>query len=236
MPEKTDQNFPLQPSTGSGITVLSTKKLLTNQRELLLNRGIGLVEKDFISIVPLPFEINKIPSNLIFTSRNAVEPILKHPQKKELQQKKTFCVGEKTASFLRKHGFSICRSANYGSDLASEIIKDFKEEEFLFFCGKKRHDELPQRLKESGVSLTEIEVYDTRPAPKKIDRIFDGVLFFSPSAIKSFCKENDLSQTVAFCIGTTTAGEAEKHSANIVTASTPSIENVIVQVVKYFKL
>ncbi|NJW55672.1 uroporphyrinogen-III synthase, partial [Salinimicrobium oceani] len=92
------------------------------------------------------------------------------------------------------------------------------------------------RLKGAEVKLTEIEVYDTQPVSNKIDRNFDGVLFFSPSAVKSYCSENDLAESVAFCIGKTTAAEARNYTSNIIIASTPSIENVIVQVVKYFKL
>ena len=218
------------------ISVLSTKKLKPGQRELLLNRGIGLVEMDFISIVPLPFEIHDISENIIFTSKNSVKAILEHPRKKELKEKKIFCVGEKTSSFLKENGFKVSKMANYGANLASEIISNHSNEEFLFFCGKKRHDVLPEALKDAGVKLSQIEVYDTVPGPKKIDRIFDGVLFFSPSAVRSYCSENDLEGSVAFCIGTTTSAEAEKYTDKIVLASTPSIENVIVQVVKYFKM
>ena len=226
-----------QPSAEARqITVLSTRKLKSGQRELLLNRGIGLVERDFISIVPIPFEIEDIPENIIFTSKNSVKAILNHPLKEELQQKNMFCVGDKTAEFLEQQGFRVSKKANYGADLASEIIRNHSGEKFLFFCGKKRHDALPGGLKEAGVQLAEVEVYDTKPSPKKIDRIFEGVLFFSPSAVKSYCSEIDLSGSVAFCIGTTTSAEAEKYTDKIVLASTPSIENVIVQVVKYFKV
>lgn len=219
----------------SQISVLSTKKLKQNQRELLLNSGIGLVERDFISIIPLNFQIDEIPENIIFTSKNSVKAILDHPSKRQFQQKNIFCVGEKTADFLKKNGFSVIKTANYGEDLASKIVKEHAQENFLFICGKKRHDALPDKLKKAGVHISEVEVYDTEPSSKKIDRIFDGVLFFSPSAVQSFCIENDLSGSVAFCIGTTTSAEAKKHTNNIITATSPSIESVIVQVVKHFK-
>lgn len=235
MSEKPDPNSTFQPSPESRVTVLSTKKLKPNQRELLLNRGLGLVEIDFISIVPLPFEIKDIPENIIFTSTNAVKVVLEHPAKEGLRRKNVFCVGEKTAELLRSKGFSLVKIRDYGEELASEIVENHSGEEFVFFCGKKRHAALPEGLKEAGITLTEVEVYDTQPRPKKIDRIFDGMLFFSPSAVKSYCSENDLSKSVAFCIGTTTSAEAKKYTDNIIIASTPSIENVIVQVVKYFK-
>lgn len=218
------------------ISVLSTKKLKPGQRELLLNRGIGLVEMNFISLFPIPFDLKDIPENIIFTSKNSVKAILDHPSKNQLQQKNVFCVGNKTAEFLKENGFQVLKKANYGADLASEIIKEHARESFLFICGRNRHDSLPDGLRKAGMQLTEVEVYDTNLSPKKIDRIFDGVLFFSPSGVKSYCSQNDLSGSVAFCIGKTTSSEAEKYTSNIIVASKPSIENVIVQVVKYFKL
>ena len=148
-------------------TVLSTKKLAPNQKELLLNAGIGLVEKDFISIVPLDFKVTQIPENLIFTSKNAVKAILKHSLVKEFQAKKVFCVGSKTAEFLEKKGFSITETADYGADLADIIVEKYRAEDFIFFCGRKRNPDLPERLKKANVNFTEVEVYDTRPSPNK---------------------------------------------------------------------
>lgn len=238
MPQNLGHSTPghsVSPAKGQ-ISILSTKKLMPGQRELLLNRGIGLVERNFISIIPIPFEIQDIPDNIIFTSKNSVKAILDHPLKKQFQQKNIFCVGEKTADFLRQNGFRVFKTKNYGAELASDIVENHSREKFLFCCGKKRHDAIPEALKRAGADLQEVEVYDTQPRPKKIDRIFDGVLFFSPSAVKSYCSENKLSESVAFCIGTTTSAEAEKYTDNIILASKPSVENVIVQVVRYFKL
>jgi len=98
-----------------------------------------------------------------------------------------------------------------------------------------RRDEIPELLRKNNVSFTEVLVYKTVLKPKTFERTFDGVLFFSPSAVESFTKDNKLEDTTAFCIGTTTAAEAEKHTNNIVTATKPTIENVIVQVVKKLK-
>lgn len=212
-------------------SVLSTKKLTGSQQELLLNAGISLVEQDFISIVPIPFELKEIPENLIFTSKNAVKAILDHPKLSQLKGKKCFVVGAKTSELLRANGFSVARIANYGSELAKEICEFHKTEKFLFLCGKTRHPELPKQLRENNIHFSEIEVYNTLAAPKKIDRIFDGILFFSPSGVKSYCSENDLSGSIAFCIGETTASEAKKYTDNIVIATKQSIENVIVKAV-----
>lgn len=217
------------------IHLLSTKKLDPHQKELLLNAGFGVVEKDFISIIPLEFKLNNIPENLIFTSKNAVRAILKHPKLIKLKDKKVFAVGEKTGEFLQEKEFKVSTTANYGKELADKILAYHSQENFVFFCGKKRNPDLPETLRKHGVTLEEIKVYDTVFTPTKIDRTFDGVLFFSPSGVKSYCSENKISNSTAFCIGTTTASEAKKHTDNIVIATQPSIENVIVQVVKFFK-
>ena len=220
------------PRGGRTGTVLSTKKLNKGQRELLLNKGIGLVEANFIKILPIDFEVKHLPQNIIFTSKNSVLAVLEHPAAAKIREKNIFCVGEKTAALLEKNNFRVSKMANYGANLASAIISSHKDEEFLFFCGKKKLEDLPEQLTSAGVKFTEVEVYDTQSQSKKIDRIFDGVLFFSPSAVRSYCSKNDLRNSIAFCIGTTTAAEVKNYTNNIIIASTPTIESVIVQVVK----
>lgn len=213
-------------------TILSTKKLAEHQKQLLLNAGLGYIEYDFISVKPVPFELNEVPRNLIFTSKNAVLAVLNHPKVSILKERKSFAVGVKTSTLLREHGFTVARITNYAEELAYEIKEFHKMEDFMFFCGKKHLDIIPSVLKENGINLKEVEVYDTILSPKKFGRIFDGILFFSPSGVESYCLENDLSGSIAFCIGTTTASEAKKYTSEVVIASNPSIENVIVQAVK----
>ncbi len=66
-------------------------------------------------------------------------------------------------------------------------------------------------------------------------RTYDGVLFFSPSAVESFAQRNLFEETTVFCIGKTTEAEARKHTNNIITANRSTIENVIIQVIKHYK-
>lgn len=210
-------------------TVLSTKKLTEPQRSLLLQAGVGLVEYDAIAIEFVDFETKEQIENVIITSQNTVNALVE----KNVQIKNCFCVGVKTKAMLEANGFEVKVMTDYGKELAEIIVKEYAGEAFTFFCGNLRRDELPTMLKENKVDFDEVEVYKTILKPKKFERSFDGVLFFSPSALESFAKESQLKNTTAFCIGTTTAAEAEKHTNNIVIATKPTIENVIVQVVKY---
>lgn len=215
-------------------SVLSTRKLTRGQRELLLNAGIGLVEKDFISIVPIEFTLENLPRNLIFTSQNTVTIFDNHFKAGRPVDRNIFCVGEKTAALLSEKGYSVRESADYGAELAQIIVEKYKEEEFMFFCGKKRNPDLPEILLQNNIYFTEKHIYDTLFTPTKIDRIFEGVLFYSPSGVKSYYTENGHSESTVFCIGTTTAAEAEKYTSRIVLATKPTIENVIVQVIRHF--
>ena len=217
-------------------TVLSTKILAENQKQLLLNSGIGLVEYDAISIGFDNSSLDApIPRNLIFTSQNGVKGFFTQYPEFQTRELNIFCVGDKTKAEILKNGYEVKASANNSEELAHLIVAEFREKEFLYICGSMRREELPRILKKETIAIKELEVYSTSLNPKKFDRKFEGVLFFSPSGVKSYCQENDLNSGTAFCIGKTTAAEAQKHTQNIIIANKPSIENVIVQAVKKFK-
>ena len=213
-------------------TVLATKILEPHQKHLLLNAGISLVEYNAIKIEFIAFDPGtKLIKNAILTSKNAARAIIR----KNLIVENCFCVGEKTASFLKENKFPITEIADYGTALATIITKKYPDEKFSFFCGDKRREELPSILKENSIDLEEIQVYKTLLNPKKFQQEFECVLFFSPSGVKSFFSKNKIKNSTAFCIGTTTASEAKKHTDIIVIATKPSIENVLVQVVKKYR-
>ncbi|MEJ1221598.1 uroporphyrinogen-III synthase [Sediminicola sp. 1XM1-17] len=218
-------------------TILSTKILSLAQKERLLNAGIAVVSYDAITIAFADFSMDNSFQNLIFTSQNAVMAFLENISKEknvDLSLLKCFCVGEKTAALLEENGLKVVEIANYGAELAETIIKSHKNESFLFLCGNLRRDELPNRLRENNIPCKEITAYATRLNPKKFDRHFDGVLFFSPSGVESYLTANTIGNSTAFCIGTTTAAALEALTDNIVIANKPTIENVLVQVIKTF--
>ena len=100
-------------------TILSTKKLLPNQKQALLNSNITLIEEDFIETKIKNFELSKVNNNLIFTSQNAVQSILQHPKCDELKSKNIFCVGMKTKNLLEENGFNVIAYTGYAADLAA---------------------------------------------------------------------------------------------------------------------
>ena len=144
-------------------------------------------------------------------------------------------MGEKTKKRLEENGQKVAITAKNASKLAETISKEYKNEGFVFFSGNKRREELPALLQAHKIALEEKVVYKTTIAPRKIARHFDGILFFSPSAVDSYAMENSLHNTPAFCIGETTAKAAHKHTNTLIIANKPTIENTLIQAIKYFK-
>jgi uroporphyrinogen-III synthase len=220
------------------IRILSTKKLLVNQKQFLLNANISLVEADFISIEQKKITIETVNENLIFTSQNAVLSLIENLKTAAtlelLKKKNVFCVGMKTKSLLEENGFNVIAYTGYAADLAEIITLIYGKEKFTFFSGNLRRDTLPEALSEAKVVFNEIQVYETNLTPQKVSGTFDGILFYSPSGIESYLKNNKIKSEMCFCIGTTTADALEIITNNVVIANQPTVENVIIQCINFF--
>ncbi len=221
-------------------TVLSTKKLKSNQRSLLLHASVSLVEYNAIHIEFVPFEIPDNVEKAIFTSQNAVLSIHNAvPKDVGIKIQNCYCVGEKTKSLLEKNGYKVMMMTEYATELADYLVENHKNDFFHFFCGNIRSDEIPTRLKENNINFKEIVVYETTLNPKKFEREFDAILFYSPSGVRSYCEERSNlknNKAVFVCIGTTTASEAKNYTENVVISNSTTVESVIAKAVKILKM
>ena len=79
-------------------------------------------------------------------------------------------------------------------------------------------------------------VYKTIQTPKTIEKNYDAVVFFSPSAVHSFFSVNTLPiNTVIFSIGKTTTATIQSYCSNmIITSEWPGKEQMIDRVLEYF--
>ncbi len=229
------QNAEKESFNKEQVTVLVTKKMTIAQQELLLNAHLSFVSFSFIQKEKSFLYSPIVAENIIVTSQYAASILIEEIPIKELNKKTVFCVGNKSKLLFEKKGIQVRYVAKAAKELAVFIIEYCKNEQFHFFCGNKRRDELPQLLKQYDVDFEETEIYKTYLRSKKIERTFDGILFFSPSGVDSFLEQNLIGESVAFCIGETTARTARKHTNKVVVATTPTIENVIVQAIKHFK-
>lgn len=211
-------------------SILSTRQLTPVQKEPFLNSGISLVEYDAIRIDYLDFTLPKSGQNAIFTSQNAVRAVFENPtliERNDLPSYTCFCVGEKTKQLLERNGQKVIKKSKNAQDLALFISKYHKNESFIFFSGNLRRPELPTTLKSEKIDLLEIKSYKTELNPMFFDQNFDKILFFSPSGVQSFMLKNTIGNSMAICIGKTTATEAKKYSNNVIQSYQNSIESVI---------
>ena len=155
----------------------------------------------------------------VFTSAHAVRSVTNSLQKKP--DWKMYCVGNETQSAIGKWfgPGSVVKSANNAQALSEIMIAD-KIESAIFFCGDQRMDILPENLKKEGIRLSELIVYSTLLSPVHIDVYPDAILFFSPTAVRSFFSANDLPPgTTLFAMGKTTADTISRFTANKVIVS-----------------
>ncbi|MCM4162060.1 MULTISPECIES: uroporphyrinogen-III synthase [unclassified Arenibacter] len=217
------------------MTILSTKILTSSQKSMLAQADIQLEDYDAIKINYLRVQIDPNFKNIIFTSQNTVKAFLKIMGPKNLKNNTYagFCVGEKTKSALENNGIKVLEMNHYGAELAKILATKYQNESFLFLCGDKRRNEIPTFLTKHNVEFKEQIIYQNNPNPITFITHFDGILFFSPSGIASFTTKNKMRNSVAFCIGTTTASEAQKHTKKIIIAEKPTVESVLEKAVEY---
>ncbi|HEX9152885.1 MAG TPA: uroporphyrinogen-III synthase, partial [Flavobacterium sp.] len=140
-----------------------------------------------------------------------------------------------TKILLSESGFNVVAYTGYAADLAEIITLIYANESYTFFSGNLRKETLPKALKEAKVKFNEIQVYETSLTPQKIKTPVDAILFFSPSGVESYLKDNKIKNELCFCIGTTTAESLNKTTKNIIIADQPSIEDVIEDVIEEYK-
>ncbi len=202
---------------------------------------IPLIDTEPVQDIDTQQEVEQIAlqyATIVFTSMNAVESVITMLDQ-QVPEWNIYCMGNTTQELIRNYfgEHSISGTGNNASELAETILSDNDElDEVFFFCGDQRRDELPAKLKEAGISVEEITVYKTIPLYQKIDTTYDGIVFFSPSAVESFFTKNKVtSSTVFFAIGTTTEAAIKKYTNNsIITAHSPGKEELVRKAIQHF--
>ncbi|NML41774.1 uroporphyrinogen-III synthase [Chitinophaga sp. G-6-1-13] len=233
--------------------VLCTRPLSGNLITEAGEQGIAIDVQDFIQIKPL---INNdllgdenmmrifghdTDTPLVFTSAHAVRVFTKY----YLHQYATFyiianpicCIDGNTKKLLQQKlpNNKILAEASYGKDLAAAIIALGNINEVHFFCGNQRRDELPRSLRDAGITVNEYVIYENIPTPTLVADEYDGILFFSPSAVKSYFSANRLPlKTVCFAIGRTTATLLREYTDNKIIMSPATGEDYMVKTAIFY--
>jgi len=226
------------------IRVLSTRPVDQPLTEAAAACGIDIEVISFIETEPVSEEavknkINALASEKItavFTSMNAVESVMAATTISPRWQ--VGSIGTTTNKLIEKHlkHCSVIATGNNASELAYNLASVIKSGKVIFFCGDQRREELPSILKNQGIDVEEIIVYKTIPQNKHIDTEYDGIAFYSPSAVHSFFSVNKLNKsTIVFSIGSTTSESIRSYTDNtIVEAVEPGKENLIKRILDYY--
>jgi len=206
-------------------------KALSNKQLELFSKNIKATYSDFIRIKSnrLKPEIAKQPrKHVVFSSQNGVQSVLENFAVSNLNFENIYCVGRRTKKMIESKIGPVKHIEQSALKLAEYLVNNVPDdEEITFFCGDLRRDELPDLLTKNNKKLIEIVAYTTQQSPVSLENNYDGILFFSPSAIKSYLSINKDIEITAYCIGETTATEAKKHFNQVHTAKMPTVENVI---------
>lgn len=201
---------------------------------------LSFIETESILSVEVQQEIEQVAlqeTTVIFTSMNAVDAVT------------VFLDGHKPAWNIYTLGTTtqklvadyfgtdkILGAAADATQLGELIAGEAIATEVNFFCGDRRRDELPGILRNNDIEVNEIVVYHTIATPHIINKAYEGILFFSPSAVDSFFSVNKVApHSLMFAIGRTTATSIKKYSDNkIIVANEPGKENLVEKMIAYF--
>ena len=232
--------------------ILSTKTLDPSIVGMLKTEGFDITSEEFISIKPISDQaiIESIRSlatagitDIAVTSRNAVEAFCYNINKDECFTRvalRFFCLDGATKKAVEQNaailGNNIVSGASNAAELAQRIIGS-EVKELIFLCGNQRRDDLPRILNDHSISVHEFVVYETTEMPVAVNPPFHGVMFFSPSGVRSFFSMNQLSpETICFSIGDTTAEEIRRHTNNkIITVEAPTQAAIAGIAINHFK-
>ncbi len=210
------------------INVYSTKALTPAQSNLFYE-DISVDSSDFIQISMnrlVPNVLKSNTKNIVITSKNAVESLITNFSVEELQFENIYCVGRRTKRLVEQRIGKVKHSEKNARKLAEYLVEYIEGTEVTYFCSNLRLDDLPGILNENNIVVNEVEAYETKMSSVKIDDQVEGIMFYSPSTVKSYVLQNK-GEGIAFCIGDSTAAEAKHYFKDVRVAKVPTIESVI---------
>ncbi len=228
----------------NNISILCTRLLDQSLITKAAGKGIMITVLPFIEIKKLEtpafkeqlnhFALQKI--NVAFTSVYAVENVASNITTKPAW--KISCIGGATKEAVSKYfgEDSLEVTAKNASLLARKIVDQGAIKEVFFFCGDQRLDDLPETLRANNIRVQQIIAYHTIKTPHDVSEDYNGILFFSPTAVHSFFSLNTVrTDVIMFSIGKTTTATIQTYCTNkVITSEWPGQENLVEKVLEYF--
>jgi len=154
----------------------------------------------FIQVDPAPIkEVRRAKIHdkdftaVILNSRNAVDNFFSACQQVRVEmppEMKYFCINESMANYLQKYIQMRKRKVFFGKGTTKDlldIIKNHKNENYIFPCSDTHTNEIPTFLKKYKIKHREAVLYRTVSSDLSHlkDISYDVIVFFSPADVKS---------------------------------------------------
>lgn len=139
--------------------------------------------------------------------------------------------------------------SNSGS--ANELVKVLEEhvqdgQRYLFLCGDKALNTIPEYFRSRGVALDQVVVYETKPVDhvRVLPKDVDWVVFFSPSGVQAAgdlklfennmdVKKATIGKTTAMAMEEMAVTSGDSHWIPNAIASVPTASGVVQAMVDY---
>lgn len=220
------------------MNILFTKKLHEKEVSNILGSEFSthFLEVIKINLLELaPFSLGN--KSLIFTSMNGVESFFRNGFKAnenfaDKNYNRIYCVGNKTKLHLRKYGFGVFKTKKNAKELSEFIIENCAKEKFIHFCGNLAMDILQEKLPLQNIGYKKVVVYETELIYPELSENHDAIVFFSPSGVRSFIKNNSLDFQQIYAIGETTGSEVSKYTDQKIFTGKENDLNALLKLIK----
>lgn len=182
---------------------IEQKLLFSYLSENFLIESQSFISVEFQELKPYSLE-NK---SIIFTSANGVKAFFKN----QFLLKNTqaiYSVGKKTEKTLHTFGFQPTKVKKNAAELANYLRENKREEIFIHFGGNLSLD----IFNDKKINYQKEIIYQTKLLYPKITQTYHAIVFFSPSGVESFIKNNSLENRMIFSIGETTSKTLKKYT------------------------
>ncbi|MCU0449071.1 MAG: uroporphyrinogen-III synthase [Bernardetiaceae bacterium] len=210
--------------------LLSTKILRANSLARLQAAGATVRQVAFIGIEYLPLAQTDGLDNgwpFAFTSQHGLLGLAANGFAPP--HKQCYCMDGPTAELAENQGWQVLGVGQNAEELA-QVLTAQQVPHLHFVGGNLRLPTLPTRLRARAVEVREWVVYQTHLLPQTIEPPPQGVLFFSPSAVRAFLAANP-APPVAFCLGLTSRQALPSHFAGQVVIAPRSVETALIDTV-----
>ncbi len=220
--------------------IISTRKLTSVKVAELQATGWKFTDHDFISkVIHVPTELKaqSIHKHVVLTSITGVKAFLQIVKHLHLNSEdySVYCISRGTREYAAASKLNIKSTAPTASALADEILNDVEVKAVTHVSSNLRREELSEKLKGAGVVVHDVIAYRTEFTPLVIGSSYDGIAFFSPSAVDSFLSLNPLQQVPCFCIGQTTADYAKQSGYKKTYIPAAHSEEILIQtIINYY--